>query len=845
MAKKKGVSADELRSTYEPQIKLSEMLINLQKEELAGLNSIFDVKKKLIKSQDVLNLEQGKLNQMISGYNSLTEKGERITKGKQKIFEDQFKLHLKSYKLAEKDLAIQKKKVIAAEQYAKAGLEYMGIMKKAGSDVLTYLIQSDIAIKNLNLGLGLSGDRSEAMAQNLSDAAPFAARMGVDMKGLAEMAATYADETGRARILTEESLRSMTLIAEGTNLGAEGAARMAGNYEMMGFNAVDTSKEVQRIVDTSERMGVNTGKVLKVVGANFKKLQKYSFKNGVKGMADMAIYAGKFKMDMDSIFTPLESGRHLNSVIEMSAQLQVLGGNFANLSDPMSMLFESRNDPEAYMKRINEMTKGMVTLNKTAEGFEFSMASPMAQDQLAQAAKALGMTTDELTQQAFRMAEIQKTRSQMFSKGFSSSEKEVIEGLAKFDSKSGKMIVDIGGTAKEIANLTTQDMLALEKQRSSLEQRAMAAQGFDEAFQNTIMELKATFLPLLKTMNSVFSGVREAITPLLNALDSGDALTKGLILGGAAIGIGAAKLLFAFTKGKALGFLDAKGLSGMAARSNMTKGSDIGKNVGKGAKGAGKGMLRGGAGIGAAALGVGAGIGIAAVGIGKLADSMSKLTPEQAKSLESIVSSIAWMTGIAVAAAAAIAIFGVASTAASLGLLAFGGAILMVGAGIGIAAAGIGYMGEGLSKMDGVDLSGMATGMLSIGAAGLMIGNPMGIIGMAAMTASVMAIGANADNMERVGNAFANIGAVMSGSAGDMSGIKDTINSISSMDVGDMGISSLVDVLSKPLMVQFADQEIGMVAHVDVTMDGDRLTKTITQRVPVFTKDLQQAKAGA
>ena len=840
MAKKKGISADELRSSYEPQVKLAERLVELGKIEMNDLNGIFNTKQKLIKSQEILNLEQSKLNQMSKSLNQLTKKGVRITEGKQKIFNKEYETHLKSYKLAEKDLKTQQKKVVMIQQYTKAGEEMVGLMAKAGSSLLKYLVESDVAIKNLNLGLGLSGDRSAQMAENLSAAAPFAARMGVGMKDLALMASEYADETGRARILNQQSLESMSLIAEGTNLGAEGAARMAGQYEMMGFSATDTAGEVQRIVDVTERMGVNTGKVLKAVGSNFKKLQKYSFKNGVKGMADMAIYASKFKMDMNEIFAPLESGRHLDSVVEMSAKLQVLGGNFSNLADPMSMLFESRNDPKAYLKRINEMTKGMVTLNKTADGFEFEMASPMAQDQLAAAAKALGMTTEELTQQAFRMAEIQKTRSQMFSKGFTSSEKEVIEGLAKFDKKSGKMIVEIGTTAKEIANLTSQDIKALDKQRSSLEARAEAAQGFDEAFKNIVLELKASFLPLLKSMNEGLKFVRPFVSSMLEMFHDGNGWVKAGMGLAALLTVVAAKLTFAFGKGLALNnipFLNNS--SGGGGGGDTT--STISKSAGKGAKAAGKGAMMKGLGVGGAALGIGAGIGLAAVGIGQLAESMQKLDVEKMVHFEIVA------LGLAIAIPAmtvGILALGTTSAMAAPGLLTFGGTVALIGAGIGMAAAGIGYMVGNLAKLDGVDLSGAATGLLALGGAALMVGNPFGLAGLAAMTASAVLLSYYADDLKEVGSAFAMIGAVMNGSSGNMSGIKDTINAINDTDLDIGGVAALASVLSNPIKVEFANKEISMVANIDVTMDGERLTKIISQRIPATLKGLQQAKEG-
>jgi len=62
----------------------------------------------------------------------------------------------------------------------------------------------------------------------------------------------------------------------------------------------------------------------------------------------MAKYSVQAKQDLTGVFDAMEKSRTLEGVIDMAAELQVMGGGFAALADPMSMLFESRNDPEKY-----------------------------------------------------------------------------------------------------------------------------------------------------------------------------------------------------------------------------------------------------------------------------------------------------------------------------------------------------------------------------------------------------------------------------------------------------------------------------------------------------------------
>jgi hypothetical protein len=161
----------------------------------------------------------------------------------------------------------------------------------------------------------------------------------------------YADETGRARVLSAEMVKDITAIGQGTGLGIEAATRLGAQFELMGFDAKTTMDYVQGVVDTSERMGVNTTKVLKNISDNFKKLNTYTFQQGVKGFAQMAMYAEKFKIDIGQALNAASVSKTLEGAIDLTAQLQVMGGEFAK-TDPFEMLFLSRNDPAKFTEKI-------------------------------------------------------------------------------------------------------------------------------------------------------------------------------------------------------------------------------------------------------------------------------------------------------------------------------------------------------------------------------------------------------------------------------------------------------------------------------------------------------------
>ena len=310
-----------------------------------------------------------------------------------------------------------------------------------------YLQDQDKIIKTTVLNLGMSGAKAVAMRDAFEKSAGYVTRLGGTIADIQGVMQGYADETGRARVMSAEMVKDITAIGKGTGLGIEQATKLGAQFELMGYDAKGTMDYVQGVVDTSERMGVNTTKVLKNVSDNFKKLNTYTFQQGVKGFAQMAMYAEKFKIDINQALNAVDIARTLEGAIDLAAQLQIMGGEFAK-TDPFEMLFLSRNDPAKFTEKIADMTKGVVSFRKVTDSagktvFE-KFISPADRDRLAAVAKSMGMEASELTVIAERQAEIQKMRQQTAGMGLSKQQQDLIEGAAIFDQKSGKFQVQLG-----------------------------------------------------------------------------------------------------------------------------------------------------------------------------------------------------------------------------------------------------------------------------------------------------------------------------------------------------------------------------------------------------------------
>lgn len=844
----KGRSQKEINDTLKAQRDLANQLYEIRKAEAEEMSSVLNMSKQQYLNELDRERALSNIKSVEEALNDAKKNGVSLSKEFLKDLEKNRKKELQNLDISKKALEIQKKRVNVLKSMA----SYYD--RIASNSLWTFLMQSDQAIRNVSRELGVSGQRAEELRQNLQNTADDAARLGGNIQDLANIMSTFADETGRATMLTEQALKNVMEIGLGTGLGVDQAARLAGQFELMGLNAESTADYVQGVVDTTERMGVNTTKVLKNITQNFKELQKFTFRQGVQGFAEMAAYSEKFKVDMGSMLDSAERARTLEGAVELAAQLQVMGGEFAK-SDPFEMLFLSRNDPEKFTKKINQMTKGVASLRKMSDGTFQTFISPMDIDRLDRVGEALGMQKGELAEQARRMAEIQKTRQQMLGLGFGAKEKDLVEGAARLNTQTGRMQVNIGGIAKDVSSLTKDQIKQLETQQRTLEQRAEDAKTFDKVFQDTIMELKAGLLPILNGINDV---LKNNINPTINTIrdifkDSPEwvnALLKGggmFLAAGMAIG-GASKLILGSlsTFTSILPKLGKFGLGGLMG--GKSGGSIAGKATGSMGKGGSMKALGVGAGAGLAAAGVGGGIKLAADGFTNLAKAISDMPVDKLETFESITERLSIVIP---ATAGGIALLAAVAAPAAGPLLAFGGAVALVGAGIGIASAGIGYMAEGMSSLmetaNPTDIMATAAGMTALAGASVMFANPLSMVGLGAMTASVLAMSKAGGGMEQVGNAFEQINVVLQGSTSQLKQVEETIKAISSAEVGNnSAIASIGQLLNKPLKVEFSDKEVALNVDVSLNIDSQVVAKklNLSRRVSVENSDQKDGKSG-
>jgi hypothetical protein len=192
----------------------------------------------------------------------------------------------------------------------------------------------------------------------------------------------------------------------------------------------------------------------------------------------------------------------------MAAQLQVMGGAWANMADPFKLAYMARNDMGALTEQLGKAAESMVTFNKKTGEMEISS---MEMHRLRIISDQTGASIDELAEAGKRAKKATMIKSQV-SLDVDDETKEFLASTAEF--KNGKATVMIGSSPKLVSQLNDGDKKILAGQmleKKSLEARAISSQTFDDKLTNLISMVKTSMLPIVEGMNEILGPLVKEI----------------------------------------------------------------------------------------------------------------------------------------------------------------------------------------------------------------------------------------------------------------------------------------------------------------------------------------------
>lgn len=357
---------------------------------------------------------------------------------------------------------------------------YGSLVKFSGNLQDQYKLGEQLAksFKQTSVNIGIGTQNQKILGSEFNKSVMLVERLGGNMDDVNTIYSKFADQSGRVRILDDEEVQRIFAIEQATGLMGDSAAALAERFDLVGIGSEEFAKNIDQIMVDSQKMGLNSSKVVKVLSDNFENMQRMSFRGGVKAMTEMSKLAVKMRMEISDMLGMADRFYEPENAIEAAAQMQLLGGDIANaFGDPIQMMYEARNAPEEFMKRVGDATEGMVKFNE--ETGQFDMVAENRQ-KLIGMADALGINKDQLIDTAFQMSKMQKIKMDVGGNLFEEETMDKIASLAKFDKTSGQWTVDVGGEMKSLEELkNTPGLLekALQKPTTEKDAAIRTAEG--------------------------------------------------------------------------------------------------------------------------------------------------------------------------------------------------------------------------------------------------------------------------------------------------------------------------------------------------------------------------------
>lgn len=273
----------------------------------------------------------------------------------------------------------------------------------------------------------------------------------------------YLKGIGRNISIDDNSRESMAAIARiSQDAGVDGLG-FAAQLENFGVSMEKTGDHMGEMFAEASKSGISFQKYSDNVVKNMKMAQNYTFKNGIKGLESMAKKATALKMDMQQVANLADKVSTVEGALETSAKLQVLGGPFASMSDPMGMLYEGLTDMEGLQDRIVSMVGGLGTFNKKTGEVEVSAFN---KQRIRAAAEAMGMDYSQLMESVNAQAKRGEIEKQIGASAtaskFDDDMKELIMNTGVI--KDGKVGVNINGKFKTLDDIKEGDRKILQQQ---------------------------------------------------------------------------------------------------------------------------------------------------------------------------------------------------------------------------------------------------------------------------------------------------------------------------------------------------------------------------------------------
>jgi hypothetical protein len=240
------------------------------------------------------------------------------------------------------------------------------------------------------------------------------------------------------------------LIAASKVFDEDSIAEIVAGFDKVGKSMGSAAKATGKLFKEAGEYGINLTKYAENFTNNLQMVQTFNFRNGINGLREMARKATEIRQDMKQIASFADKVGSVTGAVETAANLQVLGGSFASMSNPLAMLNESLTNMEGLQDRFIKMSNGAARYNSVTHEIEMD---PVTRQLMKRAAESMGVDANNFIDQAYAQARRGEILSQMNGfGGFSAEIQKLLPNVGEID-EFGRAGATIGGDFKTLGEI--------------------------------------------------------------------------------------------------------------------------------------------------------------------------------------------------------------------------------------------------------------------------------------------------------------------------------------------------------------------------------------------------------
>ena len=314
-------------------------------------------------------------------------------------------------------------------------------IKQSAFDGMTEHFNNEVSLRNdINSQIGISGQLSQDFREEIIKSLPVITSMGYEFGDLSKTVIKTMEQTGRFSLVNRETMEKMAVTSRAFIGDLENSAKLVRDFELLGIGNEEAFDNINKIGQSSLNIGLQARKVVSETQTNLSKINQYGFENGVNGLSRMVQKSIEFRMGMESAFQLADKVFSPEGAIELSANLQAIGGAIGDLNDPLKLMYMATNNVEGLQDALIGVAGSLATYNTEQGRFEITGINLRRAKDLA---NELGISYNELANGAIAAAERSSAAIDLLSSGLKleDKEKEFLTNISRME--GGKMVIDI------------------------------------------------------------------------------------------------------------------------------------------------------------------------------------------------------------------------------------------------------------------------------------------------------------------------------------------------------------------------------------------------------------------